>query len=269
MNQDIPADKLTYERYLKVPELLELQKPLANPASHDEMLFIISHQVFELWFRLMLHELSLILSLLDEGDIREPERLLRRLTATVRLFIPKLTVLETMIPSDFIEFRDNLKPASGFQSRQFREIEYICGSRDHRYLAMFADHPEARRRLEARLREPSLWDRFVNLLDGRGFSVETEDEQESAIVEIYINPEHHELKILCEAMIEYDEMFSLWREHHVRMAQRMIGRKAGTGQNLVETAFGQGPLGTMGVEYLTQTLNKRFFPLLWAARTRM
>ena len=116
MNQDIPADRPTYERYLKIPELLELQKPLAEPESHDEMLFIISHQVFELWFRLMLHELRLILSLLDEGEIREPERLLRRLTATVRLFIPKLTVLETMIPSDFIEFRDNLKPASGFQS---------------------------------------------------------------------------------------------------------------------------------------------------------
>ena len=109
MNQDIPADRPTYERYLKIPELLELQKPLAEPESHDEMLFIISQQVFELWFRLILHELRLILSLLDEGGIREPERLLRRLKATVRLFIPKLTVLETMIPFDFIEFRDNLK----------------------------------------------------------------------------------------------------------------------------------------------------------------
>ena len=217
----------------------------------------------------MLHELDHIAAMLDKNNVRETERLLRRLTSTVRLFIPKLSVLETMIPSDFIQFRDNLKPASGFQSKQFREVVVICGARDPRYLAMFDDNPDAKRRLEARLGEPSLWDRFVRLLERLGMEVGNGKAQEDIIVQIYSNPDHHELKILCEAMIEYDEMFSLWREHHVRMAQRMIGQKPGTGQKLVDGAFGQGPLGTMGVEYLSQTLDKRFFPVLWAARTGM
>ena len=270
MNASKPStDKLTYESYLGIPELLALQEPMARPESHDEMLFIISHQVFELWFRLMLHELDRIAVMLDDDNVRETERLLRRLTSTVRLFIPKLSLLETMIPSDFIHFRDNLRPASGFQSRQFREVEFICGVRNPRYLAMFDDNPEARRRLEARLDEPSLWDRFVRLLERKGLNVVDGRDQENTIVQIYRDPDHHELKILCEAMIEYDEMFSLWREHHVRMAQRMIGGKPGTGQKLVEGAFGKGPLGTLGVEYLSQTLDKRFFPILWAARTGM
>ncbi len=270
MNETKPsADKVTYESYLRVPELLALQEPLAKPKSHDEMLFIISHQVFELWFRLMLHELDHVAVMLDEDNVRETERLLRRLTSTVRLFIPKLSVLETMLPSDFSQFRDNLKPASGFQSKQFREVEFICGERDPRYLVMFDDNPTAKRQLEARLGEPSLWDRFVGLLERQGLEVGDRSAQEDTVVQIYSNPDHHELKILCEAMIEYDEMFSLWREHHVRMAQRMIGHKPGTGQKLVDSAFGQGPLGTMGVEYLVQTLDKRFFPVLWAARTGM
>ena len=169
MNESKPStDKLTYESYLGIPELLALQEPMARPESHDEMLFIISHQVFELWFRLMLHELDRIAVMLDDDNVRETERLLRRLTSTVRLFIPKLSLLETMIPSDFIHFRDNLRPASGFQSRQFREVEFICGVRNPRYLAMFDGNPEARRRLEARLDEPSLWDRFVRLLERKG-----------------------------------------------------------------------------------------------------
>ena len=266
---DTPSDTLTYESYLKIRELLDLQKPLAQPDSHDEMLFIVSHQVFELWFRLILHELERIVELIKTNDPREAERLLRRVTDTVRLFIPKLSVLETMIPSDFIKFRDNLMPASGFQSRQFREVEFICGAREPRYIGMFEGNPNAQERLKARMEEPSLWDCFVGMLQERGFEVGDEDSQERAVARIYGDPVQHELRLLSEAMIEYDEMFSLWREHHVRMAQRMIGSKPGTGKTLVEAAFGRGPLGTMGVEYLTRTLDKRFFPVLWAARTRM
>ena len=264
------APDLDYKGYLNLPKLLELQRTLADPSCHDEMLFIVIHQVFELWFRLMIHEIDRVFELLDEGDTLESERLIRRLTSIVRLFIPNLSVLETMIPSDFIKFRDLLKPASGFQSFQFREMEFASGSKDPRYLTMFESDPEATARLKKRLAEPALWDRFVKLLEHRGFDVHDEPSQIQTIVAIYKGREDHDLRMLCEAMIEYDEMFSLWREHHVRMAQRMIGGKPGTGQKLAEQAYGKsGPLGTMGVEYLASTLQKRFFPILWAARTEM
>jgi tryptophan 2,3-dioxygenase len=261
---------LDYKGYLKLEQLLNLQDPLANPPSHDETLFIIIHQVFELWFRLILHEIGRIFELLDEGDALESERLIRRVTSIVRLFVPKLTVLETMIPSDFIQFRDLLKPASGFQSTQFREIEFASGLKDRRFVVMFKNDPESLRRLEKRFSKPSLWDGFLNLLRRRGFAVDDEQSQIQAIVQIYRTRDDHDLRMLSEAFIEYDEVFSLWREYHIRMAQRMIGRKSGTGQTLVETAYGKaGPLGTIGVGYLASTLNKRFFPVLWAARTEM
>jgi tryptophan 2,3-dioxygenase len=246
--QNTPAD-LDYKGYLRI----------------DEMLFIVIHQVFELWFRLMIHEVDQVLALLAADDTRESERLIRRLTAIVRLFIPKLSVLETMIPSDFIKFRDLLKPASGFQSFQFREVEFASGLKEARY----KPDPEATARLTARLEQPTLWDRFVGMLERRGFDVRDDASQIQAIVSIYRGAEH-DLRMLCESMIEYDEMFSLWREHHIRMAQRMIGGKPGTGENLAEQAYGKtGVLGTMGVDYLASTLNKRFFPVLWAARTEM
>jgi tryptophan 2,3-dioxygenase len=265
-----PFGDLDYKGYLKLDELLKLQQPLAQPPSHDETLFIVVHQIFELWFRLLLHELDKIFELLDQDDVIESERLIRRLTSVVRLFIPKLSVLETMLPSDFIQFRDRLKPASGFQSVQFREIEFASGLKDRKYFAMFRNDPQATARLERRFNEPTFWDHFVGLLKRQGFSVDDEASQRQAIVAIYERSGHHALRILCEAMIEYDEMFSLWREHHVRMVQRMIGSKPGTGQSIVESTYGKAsPMGSMGVDYLAQTLTKKFFPVLWAARTEM
>src|SRR5215813_6874736 len=217
------ASDLDYKGYLKLDELLQLQQPLAQPASHDETLFIIIHQVFELWFRLLLHEIDKVFGLLDQDDVIESERLTRRLTAIVRLFIPKLSVLETMMPSDFVQFRDRLRPASGFQSVQFREIEFASGLKDRKYFGMFRNDPTATMHLERRFNEPSLWDHFVELLRRKGFMIDNEGSQRRAIVDIYGRNGDHSLRILCEAMIEYDEMFSLWREHHVRMVQRMIG----------------------------------------------
>jgi len=261
---------LDYKGYLKLDDLLKLQKPLAEPPSHDETLFIIVHQVFELWFKLVLHEIDKIFVMLDEGDVIESERLIRRLTSIVRLFIPKLSVLETMMPSDFIQFRDRLRPASGFQSVQFREIEFACGLKDHRYIGMFKNDPGATARLERRFAEPAFWEHFVAMLGRLGYKVEDEGAQRETVVSIYRRDGDHALRVLCEAMIEYDEMFSLWREHHIRMVQRMIGTKAGTGQHLVESAYGKpSPMGTIGIDYLAQTLRKKFFPVLWDARTEM
>ena len=262
--------ELDYKGYLKLDDLLKLQRPLAEPPSHDETLFIIVHQVFELWFKLVLHEIDKVFGMLDQGDVIESERLIRRLTSIVRLFIPKLSVLETMMPSDFIQFRDRLRPASGFQSVQFREIEFACGLKDRKYIGMFKNDPGAAARLEKRFAEPAFWEHFVALLGRLGFKVEDETAQRQTIVSIYRRDGDHALRVLCEAMIEYDEMFSLWREHHIRMVQRMIGSKTGTGQHLVESTYGKtSPMGTIGIDYLAQTLKKKFFPVLWEARTEM
>jgi len=261
---------LDYKGYLRLEELLKLQQPLADPPTHDETLFIIVHQVFELWFKLVLHEIDKVFEILDQDDVIESERLIRRLTSVVRLFIPKLSVLETMMPSDFIQFRDRLRPASGFQSVQFREIEFACGLKDRKYISMFKNDPVATARLEKRFAEPVFWEHFTALLGRRGYDIGSEGSQRQAIVSIYKRDGDHALRVLCEAMIEYDEMFSLWREHHIRMAQRMIGSKVGTGQQLVESTYGKtAPMGAIGIDYLTQTLAKRFFPILWEARTEM
>src|SRR5215467_8847302 len=160
---------LDYKGYLKLDELLKLQQPLAEPPCHDEALFIIVHQVFELWFKLALHEIDKIFEMLDQRDVIESERLIRRLTSIIRLFVPKLSVLETMMPSDFIQFRDRLRPASGFQSVQFREIEFACGLKDRKYFGMFRNDAVATERLEKRMAEPTFWDHFIGLLKRRGY----------------------------------------------------------------------------------------------------
>ncbi len=260
-----PAD-LTYGSYLGLRGLLSLQRPVSRPASHDEMQFIVVHQAFELWFKLMLYEIDALFRLFRRRDVREAERLFRRLNRILEVFIRQIEVIETMVPSDFARFRDLLRPASGFQSWQFREIEFAGGARDERYLRLFDREPAIRRRLQARLRAPTLWDAFAAMLRRLGFR----RSDARAIVAIYRDPKRHDLRMLCEAMIEYDELFQLWREHHVRMAERMIGLKPGTGSRVAAAALGdRGPMGTHGVEYLKRTLDKRFFPVLWDARTVM
>lgn len=264
-----PLD-ITYSSYLKVKELLTLQRPVSQPPIHDEMHFIVVHQAFELWFKLALHEADTIAASLRGGRIHEAAHLFKRINTIVRLFQPMVAVIETMTPSDFLKFRDLLKPASGFQSFQFRELEFLSGVRDERYLKMFDDDPESQERLRRRLREPALWDHFLETLKLRGLDVKDEKAQRASIVRIYREDPLADLRALCELIIEYDEAFSLWREHHVRMAERMIGRKAGTGEKTVEYSFGQTrSFGTQGVEYLSSTLHKRFFPLLWQARTEL
>src|SRR5687767_2188333 len=170
---ETPAD-VSYGSYLKVPELLNLQQPISKPESHDEMHFIVIHQVFELWFRLMLYEARAISEHLEAGRAAHASHLFRRLNAILAVFFPQIEVIETMTPGDFLKFRDLLKPASGFQSVQFRELEFLSGARDERYLRMFEGDEPAQARLKAAMAAPTLWQQFQKLLASRGFDIASE-----------------------------------------------------------------------------------------------
>jgi tryptophan 2,3-dioxygenase len=259
---------LSYGSYLKIPDLLSLQKPLSAPAEHDEMLFIIIHQVYELWFKQMIHEVGPLRAACMAGETRKAQRHYRRLIEIQRVLLQQISILETMTPADFLRFRNHLNPASGFQSRQFRELEFLSGMKDTTTLPYLNLTAEEKGTFERRLAEPDLRDAFDQLLRVSGFAIPelsapagtaTSDPARAsrleALRQIFGDPAtHYDLYNLCEAMIEYDENFQLWRYHHVLMVERMIGRKPGTG-------------GTEGVAYLATTLKKRCFPELWEVRT--
>ena len=247
--------QLSYGSYLHVDELLSLQKPLSSPEHHDEMLFIIIHQVYELWFKQLLHEVSAVLEALDRDELLPVAKHFRRIHTIQRLLEQQIDVLETMTPQEFNAFRDNLNPASGFQSIQFREMEFACGVRRTETMKYIQTSDAQRERLERRLREPSLYDKVKHLLRRRGFATETHDDLLATYKAIYERPqEHYDLYLLLEDLIEFDERFLLWRGRHVRMVERMIGSKKGTG-------------GSLGAAYLATTLEHRFFPELWEVRT--
>ncbi|HZS48606.1 MAG TPA: tryptophan 2,3-dioxygenase family protein [Blastocatellia bacterium] len=260
--------RLTYGSYLKVPELLALQQALSDPEHHDELLFITIHQVYELWFKQILHELDSVIKLLTDGDVWESIRLLRRCIEIQRILVSQIQILETMTPHDFLAFRDRLQPASGFQSAQFRQVEFLSGAKNRAYLSNYTDDGESTEILERRLQSPTLVDAFYDLLRARGFDLprdeqglsETDKENRneirtSSLSRLYSEAKnHYDLYMLAEALIEYDENFLTWRDRHVRMVERMIGSKRGTG-------------GSEGAEYLRRTLDKKFFPELWHVRT--
>jgi tryptophan 2,3-dioxygenase len=255
---------LTYGRYLRVPELLKLQSCLSD--AHDELQFIVVHQVFELWFKLALFELEAVREALDGDRPDVATRLLGRCTAVLRTATAAFEVLETMRPWDFLEFRSRLKPASGFQSRQFRELEFLSGLKDPRYLRNFESDPEDWSVLRRRLGEPSVWDAFVGCLGRQGFPVDGEAQLLQALIGI-VRDTGSELNRLCETLVEYDEVLALWRYRHLLMVERVIGARPGTGVEDVQKALGQAGEYFTGVGYLQETLRKRCFPLLWEART--
>jgi len=248
--------------------MLALQKTLSEPQHHDELLFIIIHQVYELWFKQILHELDTVIELLGRGDIWESVRLMRRCIEIQRILVAQIQVLETMTPVDFLAFRDRLQPASGFQSAQFREVEYISGAKNRAYLSNYSNDQENTAVLERRLQSPTLVDAVYDMLRKRGFDLpvdapELSDEDKairkekriSSLSRLYSEAKnHYDLYMLTEALIEYDENFLTWRDRHVRMVERMIGNKRGTG-------------GSEGAEYLRRTLDKKFFQELWQVRT--
>jgi len=252
-------DRLTYGSYLKIPELTQLQQVLSDPAQHDELLFIVVHQVYELWFKQLLHEVDAVRARLDANEPLGAQRLLRRCSEIQRVLIQQLRVLETMTPNDFLTFRDHLMPASGFQSVQFRCLEFASGARDLRHLEQHAEGRPEHAELLRRSRQPTINDAFYGLLRRRGFVLPDGADQREArvreLLRIYQRPDdHYDLFLLAEALVEYDEFFGLWRLNHVMMVERMIGSKPGTG-------------GSEGVAYLKRTTSGKFFPELWELRS--
>lgn len=264
--------RLTYSSYLMVPQLLELQQPQSSPVHHDELLFIIVHQTYELWFKELLHDLDAVVANLQRAgaapqsrdEVYEAARLLRRCTEITRVLVEQFTILETMLPTHFLAFRGLLEPASGFQSEQFREIEFLCGLKDEKMLRYHRPTPEAYASLKRRLEEPSLRDVFFGALQAMGkLSLANEDASERerfeararAVHALYKDEQHHRDWIdVCERLTEFDELVVSWRLRHIQLVERIIGARIGTG-------------GSAGASYLKLTLDKKFFPELWEART--
>lgn len=259
------ADILSYGSYLNIPELLSLQEPESDPAAHDEHLFITIHQAYELWFKQIIFELLTVRERMNEDDVYEAHRLLERVLKIEDLLIEQIHVLETMEPRDFLAFRSALKPASGFQSIQFREVEFLTGIKRPDVLQYVELDEDERERLMTRLEEPGLGTTFYAMLKREGFDVAVPDVGEAldgaerqrtldALAEIYGHPrDHYHIYNLTKALVDHDQKLLLWRFHHVRVVERLISTKTGTG-------------GSPGVEYLSSTLENRAYPLLWEAR---
>jgi tryptophan 2,3-dioxygenase len=248
---------LSYNKYLKVPELIRLQETLSQPASHDELLFIIIHQTYELWFKQILHELDATIQWLDEGRTFRANHSLRGVVSIERILVTQIHILESMAPIGFLEFRDKLNPASGFQSMQFRELEFVSGAKDEKILATFKHDEFAYARLSERFNEPSLGDAFWSLVGRSDLAIETHEDRIQSTVEILTHPEKYaELYNMQDLLIEHDELIVSWRYNHILMVERMLGMKRGTG-------------GSEGVGYLMTTLTKKFFPEIWEARTHL
>src|ERR1041384_5446656 len=182
---------LSYNKYLKVPELIKLQETLSDPVSHDELLFIVIHQTYELWFKQLLHELDASIDWLNEGRIFRANHSLRGIVSIEKILVSQIHILETMAQIGFLEFRDKLNPASGFQSMQFRELEFVSGAKDERILNAFKTDEFAFERLTARYNAPSLGDAFWSMLGRSGFPVGTHDERVEAIVRVLSKPDEH------------------------------------------------------------------------------
>lgn len=246
---------LTYGNYLRLPRLLAQQQPQADPPVHDELLFITVHQAYELWFKQLLHELTAARDAMAGAQTWRARQLLRRAHVIERILVGQVDVLETMTPQDFLEFRAALAPASGFQSVQFRELEFLSGAKDPAFVARFRALTDAERdRLDRRLAEPTLWDAFVGLLTARGLPTATDDQVRDSLLAVAKDrAAYDELWQLAEDLLTHDENAALWRARHVQMVERQIGAKSGTG-------------GSTGAPYLHTRVPLRYYPLLWELR---
>ena len=259
-------EAVNYERYLKLDELLGLQKP-RDDVEHDEMLFIVIHQVYELWFKVMLHEIDYCCRLLADGDVPRARHTLKRILTILKVLVAQLDILETMSPIEFLTFRDHLDTASGFQSDQFRALEFCLGWKEGAALRRFEPGSRARADLERRWNSPTLWDRFLHYLAMEGYDIPRDSLErdltlpvvadegvQAVLVDIYRGDARNAQ--LCERLVDLDEGLQEWRYRHMKMVQRTIGHKPGTG-------------GSAGSRYLATTLNKPVFPDLWEIRARL
>ena len=248
---------ITYADYLKLDQLLSAQRPLSG--LHDEMLFIVIHQTKELWMKELLHELNLAIRLIGEDRFAEAYKAMARISRIQAVMTLSWDVLSTLTPVDYLKFRDVLGTSSGFQSEQFREIEFRLGLKNPAFLEQYAEGSTGRARLETALREPSLREASIAALERSGFDVGDGSAEvlAAAWLEVYRNAERwFELYELAEKLVDIDDALAAWRHKHVLTVERIIGNKRGTG-------------GSAGAPYLRSTLEKRVFPELWALRTSL
>jgi tryptophan 2,3-dioxygenase len=262
--------KLDYAAYLQLDRILSAQRPLSVPEHHDELLFIVQHQTTELWFRLMIHELKAALDLIATDRLEPTFKILARVKHIQTQLLSQWSVLATLTPSEYVQFRHVLGPASGIQSYQHRIIEFMLGRKDRRMLAVFAHLPEIHARVTEALEAPSLYDAFLRYLGRKGAPIPAElltrdvsephtpsPEVTAAFRAIYENPHGQwDAYEMCEKLVDIDEAYSLWRYRHMKVVERVIGYKRGTG-------------GTAGVNYLRQMVDDRLFPELWDVRTEI
>ncbi len=264
---DRESPAVTYGSYLEVDKLLDLQRPRSEGPEHDELLFIVIHQVYELWFKEMLHELDRVMKLLRGGDAIRAQHTLKRMLTILKVLVAQVDILETMTPLEFLTFRDRLAAASGFQSDQFRQLEFALGNKSRVAIERFAEGTRARAGLEARWAAPTLWDAFLVYLKGEGHDVPASQLSRDVTAPIEPSPEVQRILIhvyrndpkmseLCERLVDLDEGMQEWRYRHVRMVERTIGSKPGTG-------------GSSGAQYLRTTLAKPAFPDLWEIRASL
>jgi tryptophan 2,3-dioxygenase len=257
---------LTYASYLRLDDILNAQSPRSEGPEHDEMLFIVIHQVYELWFKQILHELDYVQQSLRANRSSRALHTFRRILTILKTVVTQIDILETMTPLEFNSFRGFLDTASGFQSAQFRELEFALGYKRAAMVKHFEENPTATARLQDRFTQPTLWDAFLYYLNENGCEIPaaqlTRDvtqpvaasaEVQSALVAAY--RKDNDVTRVCERMVDLDEGFQEWRYRHVKMVQRTIGTKQGTG-------------GSAGAEYLSSTL-KPLFPDLWAIRAQL
>lgn len=237
---------VTYGSYLAVDELLQLQRTRSRPEHPDELLFIVVHQASELWFKVLLHELEILIGHLRGADEMSALATMRRINALVRIVSAQLSALDTLPPQRFAQFRGYLGSASGGQSVQFRALEAVSGLRDDHFMHVLREHGEIPPVIEAALERPTLQQHFLELLRQHGTSLEA----------VYSSAKPSPLFLLAESLTEYDQGFQLWRYLHVQLVERIIGPETG------------GTGGTLGARYLQRTLQQRFFPELWEVRAR-
>ena len=265
MSEDTPA--ATYGSYLKIDELLSLQQLRSAGPEHDEMLFIIIHQVYELWFKELLHELDHVMRLLEADESHRSQHTLKRILTILKVMVAQLDILETMTPLEFLSFRERLDAASGFQSDQFRQIEFVLGLKSAEAIQRFPDGSRARAALERRYHEPTLWDAFLRYLSRERYGVPQAHLARDVIAPVESSPQIQAILIdlyrrdlknaeLCERLVDLDEGVQEWRYRHVKMVERTIGSRRGTG-------------GSSGAEYLRETVGRPIFPDLWAIRSQL